>query len=197
MLVSSPVFYYRSMQRTSYPNVVHYPTSSIASSLYVSMAPLADYAIFFTFHPLRIALIMTLHSFCICYAFPCPIYPTYLTWLSTPKCIGKLWWWYPFVLYLTPRMFLHQNSSSNRFCVTIWHYCLVLLLLALVWPALWSSYSRMFLSLFPIPPRYGRMPLWFFPIHGCIHTRRSSLAISILRPKVLRYIHLIFLLASL
>lgn len=136
---SSPVFYYRSMQRTSYPNVVHHPTSSIASLLYVSMAPLANYAIFVYFRPLRIALIMTLHPICICYAFPCPIYPTYLTWLSTPKCIGKLWWWYPSVHYLTPRMFPHRNSSSNHFCVTIWHYCLVLLLLAPVWPVLYEA----------------------------------------------------------
>lgn len=152
------------MQRTSYPNVVHHPTSSIAFLLYVSMAPLANYAIFVSFYPLRIALIMTLHPICICYAFPCPIYPTYLTWLSTPKCIGNLWWWYPFVLYLTPRMFLHRNSFSNRFCVTIWHYCLVLLLFALVWLVLYEAATLAYVPLtLPIPPRYSRMPSW------CVH----------------------------
>jgi len=104
------------------------------------------------------------HPSCICYNFPCPIYPTYLTWLSMPKCIGKTLMTIPFSSISLHVCSCIETLPRNRFCVTIWHYCLVLLFLAL-WPVLYEAATRIFsYSSLSIPPRYGRMPLWCVPL---------------------------------
>jgi len=113
------------------------------------------------------------HPSCICYNFPCPIYPTYLTWLSMPKCIGKTLMTIPFSSISLHVCSCIETLPRNRFCVTIWHYCLVLLFLAL-WLVLYEAATRNFsYSSLSIPPRYGRMPLWRFFSHSWMHPYTS------------------------
>ncbi|KAG1732261.1 uncharacterized protein EDB91DRAFT_680434 [Suillus paluster] len=202
------------MQRTSFPNVVRYPTSLSHPSLLLDGASGRLCDLYF-FHPLRIALNMTLPILHLL-RFPMPNIP----YISNMALDAQM---YLARLLMTIYPCLSSHSTYVFASKLFSFYVMASALQFDITTSLYSSCSsvadstrvatRTFLAFFPsIPLRYGRMPSWyvvslylaldyisdhpqtvFLPFLNAF-IRRPSLTISILQSKVIIAIHPIFYL---